>query len=160
MPRGGIKMEKKKRPGGSRYVKKPGLAAKRRAAERRAAERRAAERRAAVTMRMQAADDYILGARTMEELATAHGVVVGTIRDWVQARKRMTKPRRDPVAVEQRFERHSSFKVYDIMQGSGGRMRDDEVRDATRALEVAIVALQAKLGLRTFPYRQRSDGGW
>jgi transposase-like protein len=53
---------------------------------------------------MQAADDYILGARTMEETATAHGVVVGTIRDWVQARKRMTKPRRDPVAVEQQFE--------------------------------------------------------
>ena len=124
----------------SKYVKKPGLDA---------------ARRAAVTLRTQAADDYILGTRTMEELATAHGVAVGTIRDWVQARKRTTKPRRDPVAVEQRFERYAAARVYDITQGSGGRMRDDEVRDATRALGRAIVALQATLEMPTFDYRGR-----
>jgi len=130
----------KKRPGGWRYVKKAGLDA---------------TRRAAVALRMQAADDYILGARTMEELATAHGVAVGTIRDWVQARKRMIKPRRDPVVIEQRFERHAPSRVYDITQGAGGRMRDDEVRDATRALGQAIVALQATLEMPTFDYRGR-----
>jgi hypothetical protein len=130
----------KKHPGGWRYVKKAGLDA---------------TRRAAVTLRMQAADDYILGARTMEELAVAHSVAVNTIRDWVQARKRMIKPRRDPVVIEQRFERHAPHRVYDITQGAGGRMRDDQVRDATRALGQAIVALQATLEMPTFDYRGR-----
>lgn len=130
----------KKRPGGWRYVKKAGLDA---------------ERRAAVAMRMQAADEYILGARTIEDLAVAHGVVVGTIRDWVRARRRMIKPRRDPVVVKPLFERRAAARGYDITQGSGGRMRDDEVRDATKALGQAIVALQAQLGMPTFDYRGR-----
>jgi hypothetical protein len=130
----------KPRPGGWRYIKKAGLDA---------------ERRAAVAMRMQAADDVILGVSTPKDLAVVHGVAVGTIRDWVQARRRMIKPRRDPVVVEQRFERHAPSRVFDITQGAGGRMRDDEVRDATRALGQAIVALQAKLGMPTFDYRGR-----
>jgi transposase-like protein len=130
----------KKRPGGWRYIKKAGLDA---------------ARRAAVTLRIQAADEHILGTRTMEELAAAHGVAVGTIRAWVQARKRTLTPRRDSVVVEQQFERHAPSRVYDITQGSGGRMRDDEVRDATRALGRAIVALQAQLGQPTFDYRGR-----
>lgn len=129
-------MEKQKRPGGWRYVKKPGLAA---------------ERRAAVALRMKAADDIILGARTMEETAAAYGVVVGTVREWLRARKRMIKPRRNPVVVEKPFER----RVGDRLCGAGGRMRDDEVRDATKALGQAIVALQDKLGQPTFDYRGR-----
>lgn len=113
------------------------------------------ERRAAATMRIQAADNYILGTRTMEELAAVHGVAVGTIRDWVQVRKRALNPRRDTAVTAPRSEPRTVYKNYDIMQGAGGRMRDDEVRDASRELGRAIVALQTKLNIRTFDYRGR-----
>lgn len=125
----------KKRPGDRQHVKKSRLDAE---------------------QQMQAADYVILGAITPKNLAVVHGVSINTIRKWVKARKRMIMPRRDRVVVEQ----HAPSRIYDITRGTGGHMRDDEVRDATKALEQAIVALQAKLGLRTFTYRQRSDGGW
>lgn len=39
--------------------------------------------------------------------------------------------------------------------GTGGSMTDSAVRDATRALGQAIVALQVKLGQPTYDYRGR-----
>jgi transposase-like protein len=146
MPRGEIEMDTpKKRPGGSRYVKKAGAAG---------------ERLAAAARRIQAADDYLNGKSTIAELAKEHGMAVKTIRDWVQARSRETLHARDPAKAGFKQKIRKDLEYSSLEHGSGGRMCDAEIRNVTRALEVAIVALQAKLGLRTFPYRQRSDGGW
>lgn len=133
-------MEPKKKPGGWRYVKRPGAEG---------------ERLAAAARRMQAAEDHLNGKFTLAELAVAHGVAVGTIRDWVQVRKRALNPRRDTTVTAPRSEPRTVYKNYDIMQGAGGRMRDDEVRDASRELGRAIVALQTKLNIPTFNYRGR-----
>lgn len=135
----------KKCPSCSRYVKKAGVEGK---------------RLAAAARRIQAAEDYLNGKFAMAELAKEHGMAVKTIRDWVQARSRETLHARDPAKAEFKQKIRKDLEYSSLEHGSGGRMCDAEIRNVTRALEVTIVALQAKLGLRTFPYRQRSDGGW
>lgn len=138
-------MEPKKKPGGWRYVKKPGAES---------------ERLAAAARRIQAAEDYLNGKFTLAELAKQHGMAVGTIRDWVQARNRETLHARDPARAERKQKARKDLEYSTLQHGPGGRMCDAEIRNVTRALEVSIVAIQAKLGLRTLTYRGKSDGGW
>jgi hypothetical protein len=41
--------------------------------------------------------------------------------------------------------------------GYGGKMTDTDVRNATKALEHAIIALQRRLGLNTFCYNESTS---
>jgi transposase-like protein len=132
-------LKKKKKPGGWHYKRKPEAEEARRKAE---------------AIRLSAADRYLAGESTIEQLAEEYGFVVNTVRGWVDARRKALTPRREAVRSSQR----RGGGNIDTTFGTGGKMTDKAVRRATRKLGAAIVALQEKLGMSTFDYAGRDEG--
>jgi|688.fasta_scaffold287881_3 hypothetical protein len=115
---------------------------------------RSVEGQARQSHRVKVADAYLTGVSTVVELADIHQVSIYTIRDWIRDRRDtfMLDHRKKPLGTR-RDRTHEPALVAGVY-GTGGNMTDESVRQATRDLEKAIVALQKKLMLSTFTYRK------
>lgn len=123
---------KKKRPGGSSYKRKP-------EAEK--------ARRDARAIRARAVDEHLVMGVTPAELAVKYGVTKNTMQGWIKAHQGAGVPRLEP-----RKPPSQEIGSQALIHGAGGQMTDGEVRSATMGLERRIIALQAKLGFGPFTY--------
>ena len=94
------------------------------------------------------------GGMRLGAVARDYGVNPRTILDWSARFRPADTPRRRPdksrpVEVVTDYD---SVHVAGINRGAGGSMSDQQVREATIRLRTAIVALQRRLGWRTFEY--------
>lgn len=87
-------------------------------------------------------------------VAMRYGVNPRTIIDWASRFRPADVPRRRPDLRKppELVIDYESVHVVGINRGTGGSMSDQQVREATMRLRTAIVALQRKLGWRTFEY--------
>ena len=97
--------------------------------------------------------EYETGRR-IGSIAVEHGVTSRTVMYWVNNLRRKSvrlgyvRAERDKTVVV------GDTHVPNMTIGTGGKMTDKEVQDATLRLEIKIVALQAKLGWLPFEYRK------
>ena len=94
------------------------------------------------------------GGQRLGAVARDYGVNPRTILDWSARFRPADTPRRRPDKsrpVEVVID-YDSVHVAGINRGTGGSMSDQQVREATIRLRTAIVALQRRLGWRTFEY--------
>ena len=94
------------------------------------------------------------GGQRLGAVARDYGVNPRTILDWNARFRPADTPRRRPDKsrpVEVVID-YDSVHVAGINRGTGGSMSDQQVREATIRLRTAIVALQRRLGWRTFEY--------
>jgi hypothetical protein len=101
---------------------------------------------------MDAVRDYEAGRR-LGSIAVEHGVTTRTIMYWVNNIRRKSVRLGYVKAANGEPQAADEAHVPGLSAGTGGKMSDKEVRSATQALEAKIVALQAKNGMPTFPYR-------
>jgi len=98
--------------------------------------------------------EYETGAKKLGVIAKENNVTTRTIQTWVQQMRRRSV-RLSYARAEQGGDEVEHFGyVPGIQFGTGGRMTDREVREATLRLEIKIVALQQRSDMRTFDYRR------
>lgn len=108
----------------------------------------------AADRRKLAVMEYEMGAKKLGVIAKENNVTTRTIQTWVQQMRRRSV-RLSYARAEQGGDEVEHFGyVPGIQFGSGGRMTDREVRDATLRLEAKIIALQQRSDMRTFDYRR------
>ena len=112
---------------------------------------------AANERRLKAVVEYE-GGRRLGAIAAEYGVTPRTVMYWVNnirrksmrlARVRSERPGAGTEALPE-----DDMRVPGLNLGTGGKMTDKAVRQATLHLEAAIVSLQERSGLRTFEYRR------
>ena len=98
------------------------------------------------------------GGRRLGSIAIEYGVTPRTVMYWVNnirrksmrlARVRSERPGADTAAPPE-----DEMRVPGLNLGTGGKMTDKAVRQATLRLEAAIVSLQGRSDMRTFEYRR------
>lgn len=108
----------------------------------------------AADRRKLAVMEYEMGTKKLGVIAKKNNVTTRTIQTWVQQMRRRSV-RLSYARAEQGGDEVEHFGyVPGIQFGSGGRMTDREVREATLRLEAAIVGLQERSDMRTFEYRR------
>jgi hypothetical protein len=109
----------------------------------------------AASIRIMAADEYLLGNKTMTTVAEDYHISRHTARDWVNDRRETFEADHGfpPPSVSKR-EMQRDMAITSGAFGTGGNMSNDGVRRATRDLEKAIIKMQKKRGMPTFTYRK------
>ena len=102
---------------------------------------------------MQAVKDYE-GGRRLGSIATEHGVTPRTVMYWVNNIRRKSIRLAHVRAARTNVPVEDDSYVPGLNFGTGGKMTDKEVREATLRLEAKIVALQQRSDMRTFEYRR------
>ena len=109
----------------------------------------------AASIRIMAADEYLLGKKTLTTVADDYHISRHTARDWINDRRETFEADHGfpPPSVSKR-EMQRDMAITSGAYGTGGNMSNDGVRRATRDLEKAIIKLQKKRRMPTFSYRK------
>lgn len=112
-------------------------------------------REVAASIRIMAADEYLLGKKTLTTVADDYHISRHTARDWINDRRETFEADHGfpPPSVSKR-EMQRDMAITSGAFGTGGNMSNDGVRRATRDLEKAIIKLQKKRRMPTFTYRK------
>ena len=112
-------------------------------------------REVAASIRIMAADEYLLGKKTLTTVADDYHISRHTARDWINDRRETFEADHGfpPPSVSKR-EMQRDMAITSGAYGTGGNMSNDGVRRATRDLEKAIIKLQKKRRMPTFSYRK------
>lgn len=112
-------------------------------------------REVAASIRTMAADEYLLGKKTLTTVADDYHISRHTARDWINDRRETFEADHGfpPPSVSKR-EMQRDMAITSGAYGTGGNMSNDGVRQATRYLEKAIIKLQKKCRMPTFTYRK------
>ena len=112
-------------------------------------------REVAASIRTMAADEYLLGKKTLTTVADDYHISRHTARDWINDRRETFEADHGypPPSVSKR-EMQRDMAITSGAYGTGGNMSNDGVRRATRDLEKAIIKLQKKRRMPTFTYRK------
>ena len=112
-------------------------------------------REVAASIRTMAADEYLLGKKTLTTVADDYHISRHTARDWINDRRETFEADHGfpPPSVSKR-EMQRDMAITSGAYGTGGNMSNDGVRRATRDLEKAIIKLQKKRRMPTFSYRK------
>ena len=112
-------------------------------------------REVAASIRTMAADEYLLGKKTLTTVADDYHISRHTARDWINDRRETFEADHGfpPPSVSKR-EMQRDMAITSGAFGTGGNMSNDGVRRATRDLEKAIIKMQKKRNMPTFIYRK------
>jgi hypothetical protein len=101
--------------------------------------------------------EYETGVKKLGVIAKENNVTTRTIQTWANQVRRRSVRLSYARADENNDDGQNFLYVPGIQFDVGGRMTDREAQDATRKLEIKIVALQAKLGWLPFEYRKEAE---
>lgn len=103
--------------------------------------------------RTNAVAEYDKGGIDLSDIAARYGVTRRVFSGWVYTHH--NRPALLPISLQPKrvVWEDGIDNVRSMQAGAGGRMPDAAVREATRRLERAIVAMQQRLGYPTFEYR-------
>ena len=109
----------------------------------------------AASIRTIAADEYLLGKKTLTTVADDYHISRHTARDWINDRRETFEVDHGfpPPSVSNR-EMQRDMAITAGTFGTGGNMSNEGVRRATRDLEKAIIKMQRKRRMPTFTYRK------
>jgi hypothetical protein len=112
-------------------------------------------REVAASIRTTAADEYLLGKKTLTTVADDYHISRHTARDWINDRRETFEADHGypPPSVSKR-EMQRDMAITAGAYGTGGNMSNEGVRRATRDLEKAIIKMQKKRNMPTFTYRK------
>ena len=112
-------------------------------------------REVAASIRTMAADEYLLGKKTLTTVAEDYHISRHTARDWINDRRETFEADHGvpPPTISKR-EMQRDMAITSGAYGAGGNMSNDGVRRATRELEKAIIKMQKKRNMPTFTYRK------
>jgi hypothetical protein len=112
-------------------------------------------REVASSIRTTAADEYLLGKKTLTTVADDYHISRHTARDWINDRRETFEADHGfpPPSVSKR-EMQRDMAITAGAYGTGGNMSNEGVRRATRDLEKAIIKMQKKRNMPTFTYRK------
>ena len=104
--------------------------------------------------RKLAVEEYDRGQIDMADIATRYGVTRKVFAGWIYTHhNRPSRITTDLQTKRRQVWEDGVDNMRSLQGGAGGRMPDKAVREATRRLERAIVAMQQRLGYQTFEYR-------
>jgi len=112
-------------------------------------------REVAASIRTTAADEYLLGKKTLTTVADDYHISRHTARDWINDRRETFEADHGfpPPSISKR-EMQRDMAITAGAFGTGGNMSNEGVRRATRDLEKAIIKMQRKRRMPTFTYRK------
>ena len=112
-------------------------------------------REVAASIRTIAADEYLLGKKTLTTVAEDYHISRHTARDWINDRRETFEADHGvpPPSITKR-EMQRDMAITAGAYGTGGNMSNEGVRRATRELEKAIIKMQKKRNMPTFTYRK------
>jgi hypothetical protein len=112
-------------------------------------------REVAASIRITAADEYLLGKKTLTTVADDYHISRHTARDWINDRRETFEADHGypPPSITRR-EMQRDMAITAGAYGTGGNMSNEGVRRATRDLEKAIIKMQKKRNMPTFTYRK------
>ena len=112
-------------------------------------------REVAASIRTIAADEYLLGKKTLTTVAEDYHISRHTARDWINDRRETFEADHGvpPPSITKR-EMQRDMAITAGAYGTGGNMSNEGVRRATRDLEKAIIKMQKKRNMPTFTYRK------
>ncbi len=112
-------------------------------------------REVAASIRTMAADEYLLGKKTLTTVADDYHISRHTARDWINDRRETFEADHGhpPPSITRR-EMQRDMAITAGAFGTGGNMSNEGVRRATRDLEKAIIKMQRKRRMPTFTYRK------
>ena len=112
-------------------------------------------REVAASIRTIAADEYLLGKKTLTAVADDYHISRHTARDWINDRRETFEADHGvpPPSITKR-EMQRDMAITAGAYGTGGNMSNEGVRRATRDLEKAIIKMQKKRNMPTFTYRK------
>ena len=112
-------------------------------------------REVAASIRTIAADEYLLGKKTLTAVADDYHISRHTARDWINDRRETFEADHGvpPPSITKR-EMQRDMAITAGAYGTGGNMSNEGVRRATRDLEKAIIKMQKKRNMPTLTYRK------